>query len=96
MAERLQQPSGARYRSAAVRVVKEILAIRPVEHSDAQPAWVGPDLLGQRTRPRWGVVRLAGEPGTDPIQHAAASLTERVTAPSRRKNVRTFPEHCDG
>lgn len=69
MTERLQQPPSARYRSAALRVVKETLAIRPVKQSDAQPAWVGPDLLSQRTRPRRGVVRLAGEPGTDRIQY---------------------------
>ena len=71
MAERLQQSSGGRYSSAALRVVKEALAIRPVEQSDAQPAWICPDLLGQRTRPRRGVVRLAGEPGADRIQHGS-------------------------
>src|SRR5262249_45001965 len=69
MSKRFQQPSGACYGSAALRVVKVILAARAIEQSDAQPAGGGPDLTSQWARPWRGVVGLAGKPGTDRVQH---------------------------
>ena len=87
VAERLQQPSCAGHRGAALRVVEVALRARPVEHPDPQPARVGADLLHQRARqrrarstarPACGLLiasstagRVTDGPGDRPVDHAA-------------------------
>src|SRR5437667_4506242 len=69
MTERLEKPGGPRDGRAALRVVEVVVTVRMVEESDAQRARVPSDLTGQRAGERRWVVRLAGHPCADRVEH---------------------------